>query len=85
MESGYVLTENQRFFKDKIEINSGVKQFIADYIDKFGIFDIEPDVDFVDRYYGKCFDGTMEFADAVKSGFYNDNAMMNRIESMLFY
>lgn len=76
---------NQRFFKDKIEINSGVKQFIADYIDKFGIFDIEPDVDFVDRYYGKCFDGTMEFADAVKSGFYNDNAMMNRIESMLFY
>lgn len=29
--------------------------------------------------------GGLEFKDAVKSSFYNDNAMMNRMESMLFY
>ena len=44
-----------------------------------------PDTEFIDVYYGYCFGGGMEFADEVKRGFYNDNGMMNRIESMVFY
>ena len=76
---------NQEFFKDKEKINKGVKQFISDYIERFGEFGIEPDREFADRYYGLCFSGAVKFADEVKRSFYNDNAMMNRIESNLFY
>lgn len=76
---------NQRHFDDKQEINEGVKQFISDYISRFGTFQLHPDTDFVDKFYGHCFGGHMEFGDAVKESFYNDNAMMNRIESMVFY
>ena len=77
--------KNQEYFKEKEEINEGVKQFIADYIDRFGRFGLRPDIEFIDKYYGSCFDGAMEFSDEVKKSFYNDNAMMNRIESSLFY
>lgn len=76
---------NQRHFDDKREINEGVKQFISDYISRFGTFQLHPDTDFVDKFYGHCFGGNMEFGDAVKRSFYNDNAMMNRIESRVFY
>lgn len=77
--------KNQECFKDKEEINEGVKQFITDYIERFGEFEIEPDREFADKYYGSCFSGGVEFTDEVKRSFYNDNAMMNRIESNLFY
>lgn len=77
--------KNQEYFKEKEEINEGVKQFIADYIDRFEKFGLRPDIEFIDKYYGSCFGGTMEFSDEVKKSFYNDNAMMNRIESSLFY
>lgn len=76
---------NQEHFSEKEEMNEGVKQFIADYMERFGDFEIEPDREFVDKYYGSCFGGALEFAEEVKRSFYNDNAMMNRIESMLFY
>ena len=72
-------------FKDKKDINEGVKQFIADYINAFGTFKLSPDMEFIDRLYGDCFSGGVRFADEVKRSFYNDNAMMNRIESMVFY
>lgn len=77
--------KNQEYFEDKEEMNEGVKQFITDYIDRFGNLEIGLEPEFVDRYYGFCFDGSLEFADEVKNSFYNDNAMMNRIESSLFY
>lgn len=76
---------NQRHFAEKREINEGVKQFIADYIKRFGKFRLHPDTEFVDKVYGYCFDGSMKFGESVKESSYNDNAMMNRIESMVFY
>ena len=76
---------NQEHFADKKEINEGVKKFIADYVKAFGTFKLYPDIEFIDRVYGVCFGGAVKFGDAVKKSFYNDNAMMNRIESMLFY
>lgn len=77
--------KNQEHFQEKEEINRGVKRFISDYARMFGKFGMQPDTEFVDWYYGLCFGGAMEFADSVKGSFYNDNGMMNRIESMLFY
>lgn len=77
--------KNQKFFSDKIEINKGVKQFIYDYINLFDEFQIQLNLEFIDWYYGYCFSGAFEFSEDVKNSFYNDNAMMNRIESMLFY
>ena len=77
--------KNQEHFKSKEEINRGVKQFISDYIRLFGQLEIKMDIEFIDWFYGFCFSGVLEFDEAVKAGFYNDNAMMNRIESMLFY
>lgn len=77
--------KNQKYFQDKKEINEGVKQLIADYIERFGETDIIPDPFFADQYYGTCFGGGLEFGDEVKQSFYNDNAMMNRLESSLFY
>lgn len=76
--------KNQECFQDKIEMNQGVKQFIYDYWKIFGEYVISPDCEFADRYYGCCFSGALNFAENVKQSFYNDNAMMNRIESNLF-
>lgn len=77
--------KNQEHFRDKEEMNEGVKRFIADYMERFGDLKTEPDREFADEYYGCCFGGALEFAEEVKRSFYNDNAMMNRIESGLFY
>lgn len=77
--------KNQEYFKDKEEINKGVKQFMADYIDRFGDLETKPESEFIDQYYGVCFSGGLQFDDEVKKSFYNDNAMMNRFESSLFY
>jgi HAD superfamily hydrolase (TIGR01549 family) len=77
--------QNQLHFKDKEEINRGIKEFIHDYTDKYEKYSLEPDTEFIDRYYGLCMGGAFIFADKVKQSFFNDNAMMNRIESMLFY
>ncbi len=77
--------KNQDFFRDKIEMNQGVKQFISDYINWFGEFDIDLNLGFIDWLYGYFMGGAIEFSEEVKKSFYNDNAMMNRIESMLFY
>lgn len=76
---------NQRFFAQKEKINNGVKQFITDYYRFFDADDEVWDYQFVDKWYGFCCGGTIEYSDAVKSSFYNDNAMMNRLESALFY
>lgn len=77
--------KNQEYFNDKEEINEGVKQFIADYINRFGDYEHKPEPEFADKYYGVCFGQGLEFDDEVKKSFYNDNAMMNRLESSLFY
>lgn len=77
--------KNQEYFQDKVEINQGVKKFLSDYMERFGEFELDLDPDFIDWYYGYCFQGGLEFVEKVKRSFYNDNAMMNRIESMLFY
>lgn len=76
---------NQMCFDKKIEINKGVKQYIADFVKSIGDIQLCPECQFVDRYYGLCIKQTLKFSDEVKQSFYNDNAMMNRIESMLFY
>ena len=77
--------KNQEYFRDKIEINQGVKKFLYDYMKYFGELELDLNQEFIDWYYGYCFRGGLEFEEKVKDSFYNDNAMMNRIESMLFY
>lgn len=76
---------NQKEFAVKRRINEGVKQYIKDYCtNKAKVSDNEV-YKFVDFWYGLCMSGKIEFTDDIKKSFYNDNAMMNRIESMLFY
>lgn len=75
---------NQKYFDKKIAINEGVKQFIFDYIKVAGKAKPEINTEFADAYYGVCFGGGLEIAEEVKKSFWNDNAMMNRIESALF-
>lgn len=77
--------QNQMCFHKKTEINEGIKKFIRDYIKQFRNYDIQLHTEFTDWYYGYCMNGALKIADHVKQSFYNDNAMMNRIESMLFY
>lgn len=88
-ESGkFICTEprkNQRYFPERETINRGVKQFMRDYVERFGEFRLHADPMFIDRLYGYCMGGALEFTENVKQIFYNDNAMMNRMESMLFY
>lgn len=76
--------ENQRHFKNKEKINGGVKKLISDYVYKKDGTDVEINIGFIDKYYGVCFGGNIDYSDRIKSSFYNDNAMMNRIESSLF-
>jgi len=75
---------NQKFFGNKLAINEGVKQFMSDYIKIMGKINLELSPEFADVYYGVCFGGHLEIAEDVKKSFWNDNAMMNRIESELF-
>lgn len=75
---------NQHCFDDKRLINNGVKRFIEDYKNIISNINLIIDTEFVDKYYGMAMKA-FKFSDAVKKSFYNDNAMMNRIESMLFY
>lgn len=75
---------NQRCFDDKRSLNAGVKKFINDYKNIVKGIDLKIDTQFVDKYYGMAMK-TFRFVDKVKQSFYNDNAMMNRLESMLFY
>ena len=77
--------ENQHYFPERETINRGVKQFMLDYVERFGEFSLQADPMFADFFFGHCMDGTLEFAESVKQIFYKDNAMMHRIESMLFY
>lgn len=77
--------QNQLHFDSKIEINNGIKGFIYDFMKCFGDYEIDLNPEFVDQYYGYCMGGALKFSEEVKQSFYNDNAMMNRLESMLFY
>lgn len=77
--------QNQIHFRDKEEINQGIKRFIQEYITNFGTYDLQINREFIDYYYGCCMSGALSFSDSVKQSFYNDNAMMNRIESVIFY
>lgn len=77
--------KNQYYFPERETINRGVRQFVCDYVERFGAFKIHVNPMFVDRFYGHCMSGALEFAESVKQIFYFDNAMANRIESMLFY
>lgn len=76
--------QNQIRFASKEQINEGVKSYIREFITSFKDIDVKTDIDFVDEYYRMCFDGGFFFSDEVKISFYNDNAMMNRIESNIF-
>lgn len=75
---------NQICFPAKEQINEGTKSFIRECINSFKGIDVKTDMDFVNEYYSMCFDGGFVFSDEVKRSFYNDNVMMNRIESHLF-
>ena len=76
--------KNQEYFDDKARINDGVMKFVEEFERLFGYIDIEEDIEFVNDYYRECFEGGVEFSDEVKRSFYNDNAMMHRMESNLF-
>ena len=75
---------NQDLFQDKEEIFSGASDFIKDFVMSFGLAGLKPAPLFVDSYFGACMDGGIQFATDVTRSFYNDNAMMNRLESPLF-
>lgn len=77
--------KNQRYFPEREAINRGVKQFMQDYVQRFGEFGLRANPMFADRFWGCCMGGALEFAESIKQIFYNDNAMMSRIESTLFY
>jgi FMN phosphatase YigB (HAD superfamily) len=77
--------KNQEYFREREEINRGVQAFMDEYVRLFGDFHLRPTVEFTDWYFGHCLGGAVEFSECIKKSFYNDNAMMNRIESMLFY
>lgn len=77
--------ENQKKFGEKEKINAGVKQFIRDCCENKYIEIDHNVIRFTDYWYGLCMSGKMEFSEEIKRCFYNDNAMMNRLESMLFY
>lgn len=77
--------ENQKKFGEKEKINEGVKQFIRDCCENKYIEIDNKVIRFTDYWYGLCMSGKMEFTEEIKTCFYNDNAMMNRLESMLFY
>ncbi|MCM1038092.1 MAG: hypothetical protein NC434_02130 [Ruminococcus sp.] len=76
---------NQKRFAIKEKINEGVKQYIRDCC--AGGIKVSDNLsrEFVDYWYGLCLTGKMEFSEEIKKSFYNDNAMMNRIESLVFY
>ena len=76
--------QNQRYFSDKVSINEGVKQYISDFKEIFSKYRLEEDTMIVDRYYGYCFEGMIDYSSDVKRSFYNDNGFMNRYESSLF-
>jgi len=76
---------NQILFHKKEIINEGVKEFITDYCKVFYDCKSEMSIGFVDEWYGMCFGGTVTYSEEIKKSFYNDNGMMNRIESSLFY
>lgn len=76
---------NQKMFAVKEAINDGVKQYIRDcHTNRVEKTDIKL-VKFIDYWFGLCMSGKLDFSDEIKKSFYNDNAMMNRIESMIFY
>ena len=77
--------KNQHYFPGRKTINRGIKQFMREYVERFGEFRFRADPMFADCFYGCCMNGALKFAESVKQIFYNDNAMMNRMESMLFY
>lgn len=77
--------ENQKKFGEKEKINEGVKQFIRDCCENKYFETDNKVIGFTDYWYGLCMSGKMEFSEDIKMCFYNDNAMMNRMESMLFY
>lgn len=77
--------KNQEHFEKKVELNRGVKQYIADFVQSVDNIKLCSNNQFVDKYYGLCIKQAFKFSDEIKQSFYNDNAMMNRIESMLFY
>jgi len=76
---------NQKQFAVKEKINEGVKQFMKDFLTHGGRLAGKNSRQLADCWYGLCMGGKMEFSEEIKKSFYNDNAMMNRIESMLFY
>lgn len=77
--------ENQKKFGEKEKINEGVKQFVRDCCENKYMKTDNKLIGFTDYWYGLCMSGKMGFTKEIKTCFYNDNALMNRLESMLFY
>ena len=69
----------------KEKINEGVKQFIRECCENGKMVINEKFMLFTDNWFGLCMSGKVGFTDEIKESFYNDNAMMNRLESALFY
>ena len=76
--------QNQLYFSSKREINEGVKEYIRYFVKYFKDAETDEDREFADTYYSMCFGGRVAFSDTVKESFYNDNAMMHRMEANLF-
>ncbi len=79
--------KNQKLFRDKEEINEGIKLFISDMVKYYSFclcnkMNVYID-DFVDQWYGKCLDNCT-IDESIKRSFYNDNAFVHRGQERVF-
>lgn len=77
---------NQKYFKDKEEINEGAKKFMADFVDIYGkdlgSYEISPH--FIDSLYGCIMSGSIDISKEVKRSFHYDNAMFHDMDNPIF-
>lgn len=77
---------NQKFFKDKEEIQDGIIAFCNDVLPLINIerINILDEINFVDHYYGMCIFGSMEFSNNIKRSFLYDNTTFHEGETSMF-
>jgi hypothetical protein len=76
--------KNQELFYRKEEIDKGVREFISDYVRRFGKCRLKPDCLFSDTYYAVSMDSGFKVSDEVKSSFWFDNALASNKQSPMY-
>lgn len=74
-------TKNQLFWKERVKINDGVKEFIKDFV-ALEINELSPK--FIDDFFGALVDGEVELAQELKDVFYRENFFIKEQEYPVF-